>query len=212
MAGAFSLFEAAAVAGLEGAGGAKSLLARLETSELEAAHFTDVMKKTNWAKDTIKTVSEKPRINIKAEPLKLTHDPNFTGSHLKKEAEAITRDKPAAETVVKEGVTGSASADATARYEQIKKNSQYVRDIGKKVFGKSKVLGQGISRNFIGKALTSPKMMAPAIVVGFATGLVYGAGRTVLQRVDQRTQKRGMAGNNMGTDGLTLALSRTRHR
>lgn len=55
--------------------------------------------------------------------------------------------------------------------------------------------------------------MGTAIVGGLGVGLVRGAAGGVIQRADQRTQmSAGMSPNNLGTDGLTLALSKRRHR
>lgn len=44
-------------------------------------------------------------------------------------------------------------------------------------------------------------------------GLAYGSGSAVMRRYENKQQMRGgMKPNNLGTDGLTLALSKTRHR
>lgn len=60
--------------------------------------------------------------------------------------------------------------------------------------------------------IASPLVKASPFVVG-AGAAAFGAGRVMLERADQRTMQRsGMAGNNLGTDGLTLALSARRHR
>ena len=56
----------------------------------------------------------------------------------------------------------------------------------------------------------------PHAIVGASLlgGITYGAGTTVINRSNERTMAsagRGMPANNLGTDGLTLALSRRRH-
>lgn len=52
----------------------------------------------------------------------------------------------------------------------------------------------------------------PAFVVGAgAVGLSVGVGRGIINRYQERSQ-RGMEANHLGTDGLTLALSKRRHR
>jgi hypothetical protein len=55
-----------------------------------------------------------------------------------------------------------------------------------------------------------------AVGVGFGAGIMYGAGSAAMRRLDARNQQtmsgRGMSSNNLGTDGLTLALSKRRHR
>lgn len=75
-------------------------------------------------------------------------------------------------------------------------------------------LGKFASRNPISKALTSSKMLAPAIGMGLIVGGAHGAASAVSQRMSDRQQMtaRGMDPNNLGTDGLTLALSKRRHR
>jgi hypothetical protein len=75
-------------------------------------------------------------------------------------------------------------------------------------------LGKFASRNPVSRALTSSKMMVPAIGVGFTFGAAHGAASAVSQRMSDRqmTTARGMDPNNLGTDGLTLALSKRRHR
>ena len=55
-----------------------------------------------------------------------------------------------------------------------------------------------------------------ALTVGLlGVGVVRGAAGASIDRSNERTManaSRGMAANNLGTDGLTLALSRRRHR
>lgn len=67
----------------------------------------------------------------------------------------------------------------------------------------------------LGKGVTSTPALATMFGVSVIGGGIYGTGSAIMQRADQRTQMisgRGMAPNNLGTDGLTLALSRRRHR
>jgi hypothetical protein len=61
------------------------------------------------------------------------------------------------------------------------------------------------------------KTPAGPILLGtaFTAGIAYGAGNAMLRKLDERNQRasgRGMSANNLGTDGLTLALSKRRHR
>lgn len=93
---------------------------------------------------------------------------------------------------------------------------------GGKIFNGSmragKVAGKFATRNPLSRlglrVATSTKMLAPAIVGGLAFGSVHGAARSVMQQIDDRrtVTARGMDPNNLGTDGLTLALSKRRHR
>lgn len=88
--------------------------------------------------------------------------------------------------------------------------------IGSKIAG----VGKGISNNkiinnpftkFAARGLTSWKT---AGVASFGVGLTYGAASAVLQRADERSNanRGGMPANNLATDGLTLSLSKRRHR
>jgi hypothetical protein len=63
--------------------------------------------------------------------------------------------------------------------------------------------------------LTYKPVAIPLVVGAFGIGAVRGGAGASIDRSNERTManaSRGMAANNLGTDGLTLALSRRRHR
>lgn len=65
------------------------------------------------------------------------------------------------------------------------------------------------------KGLTYGPVPYVLSVGALAGGVAFGAGTTAIQRANDRAMAssgRGMAPNNLSTDGLTLSLSRCRHR
>ena len=89
-----------------------------------------------------------------------------------------------------------------------------------KIFGATGRLGGAtgrfLSRNPVSKALTSNWIKIPAIGTAAVAGLMYGGGKSKMDSMNRRTasmdNRGGMSSNNLGTDGLTLALSKMRHR
>lgn len=73
-------------------------------------------------------------------------------------------------------------------------------------------IGFGMMKPFIGAAKVALKH---PFATGIPLGMATGAARHIVNQADQRTQhlrEQGMDPNNLGTDGLTLSLSRLRHR
>ncbi|HLD91509.1 MAG TPA: hypothetical protein VI911_10975 [Patescibacteria group bacterium] len=82
-------------------------------------------------------------------------------------------------------------------------------------------LGRSLGKASIGVIKTGMKvstfgLVPHALTLGaLGTGVAYGAGRAIINRSNERTMNmanKGMSPNNLGTDGLTLALSKRRHR
>jgi len=96
-----------------------------------------------------------------------------------------------------------------------------------KIFGVGGKLGRGVGgagswmgNSWLGKGIGKVWDIMPvgklAVGTGLGAGIMYGAGSAAMKRIDARNQQtqtgRGMSANYLGTDGLTLALSRRRHR
>lgn len=80
---------------------------------------------------------------------------------------------------------------------------------------KSGALGRGALA--AGRAVAFPVKFAVnnPIKTGVGLGMIHGVGSHIASLADQRTmqyKKPGMKHNQLGTDGLTLSLSRMRHR
>lgn len=93
-------------------------------------------------------------------------------------------------------------------------------NLGSKVSNAAGRSGPGRAAKFIGKTGRSAFGKIPvtkiAVPVMFAGGVAYGGASASMDRLNQRSANTmsgaGMNPNNLGTDGLTLALSRRRHR
>lgn len=81
-----------------------------------------------------------------------------------------------------------------------------------RTMGNATSKGASLAGKGIKYAATSSKLQY-GVVIG--AGLVYGGMKAAVSNANERTANmnaRGMSANNLGTDGLTLALSRRRHR
>lgn len=92
--------------------------------------------------------------------------------------------------------------------------------IGKAFHASRTAAGLGaraLFRNPIAKMMVNApaSVQYTTIVAAGVVGIAYGGVKSAINRSNERTQanaQRGMASNNLGTDGLTLALSKRRHR
>lgn len=94
-----------------------------------------------------------------------------------------------------------------AKYTKTTAAVGYGLSVLPKAMGK---LGYGIGKTMVNHPGT-------AITLGLGLGGAMSSGRYALERVNNRTMqsdrgRNGMQANHLGTDGLTLALSKARHR
>lgn len=116
----------------------------------------------------------------------------------------------------KEMEAGKSLADATQGSLNLLKAGWKSTGGGKAINATSRA-GASLTKSITRGIIDIPKYKGVyfgGIAVAGAGGLAHGAMTAVSQRMADRqmSASRGMDPNNLGTDGLTLALSRRRHR
>ena len=122
------------------------------------------------------------------------------------------KDVPVAASLTKDAVSNSEHFTASMDWWKTSRANKILGGTGKALGFVSK-LRRPVSA-FVGWK-HADWIMKPAIIGAGLLGVAAGAGKATIQRSIDQTRmgtNGGMAPNNLGTDGLTLALSKRRHR